>query len=125
MTTIEEVERRKYKRFKVKKGAFAILWPHSKKIGEIIDISRSGLAFCYFADENLPDESIAVDIFWHDHSFHLDNIPCKTVYENEIADEPPSTHATMKRIGVQFEDVIASKSSQLNHFIRNYTIGEA
>ncbi len=125
MMTIEGVESRKYKRFKAKKGAFAILWPHSKKIGEIIDISRGGLAFCYFAGESLPNQSTAVDIFWHDHSFYLDNIPCKTVYEIEIADEPPSTHATMRQIGVQFEDVIPSKSSQLNHFIKNYTIGEA
>jgi len=125
MTKIEGVESRKYKRFKVKKGAFAILWPHSKKIGEIIDISRNGLAFSYFADENLPNRSTAVDIFWHDHSFYLDSIPCKTVYEIEIADEPPSTQSKMMRIGVQFEDVIASKSSQLNHFMQNYIIGEA
>ena len=125
MTTIKEVESRKYKRFKAKKGAFAILWPNSKKIGEIIDISKGGLAFYYFADKESPNGSTAVDIFWHDHSFYLDNIPCMTVYEIEIADEPPSTHATMRRIGVQFDDVIANKSSQFNRFMQNYTIGEA
>ena len=125
MTTIEGVESRKYQRCKVKKGAFAILWPHSKKIGEIIDISSGGLAFYYFADKETPNGSIAVDIFWHDHSFYLKNIPCKTVYEIEIADELSSPPATMRRVGVRFEDVIDSKSSQLNHFMQNYTIGEA
>jgi len=125
MTKIEGVENRKYKRFKARKGAFAILWPDSKKIGEIIDISSGGLAFYYFADENSLNGSEAVDVFWHDHSFYLSEIPCKTVYEVEIADELPSPPAAMRRIGVQFEDVTPSQLSQLNHFMQNYTVGKA
>ncbi len=46
--TKQRVEQRKHKRFKVLEGAFAALrapWPHSTRLGQIIDIGMGGLAF--------------------------------------------------------------------------------
>lgn len=44
-TRKELVERRKHKRFQVPFGAFAVLGPHSTKVGRIMDISMGGLTF--------------------------------------------------------------------------------
>ena len=50
----ELMERRKHKRFQVQDSVFVVLrapWPRSAKVGQIIDMSRHGLAFRYIAGE--------------------------------------------------------------------------
>ena len=79
----EMVERRKHKRFKVQGSAFVVLgappWPHSTKVGQIIDMSMHGLAFSYIADEGQSNSSFELGIFLADNSFHLRQIPFETI----------------------------------------------
>jgi len=59
------VERRRYERFQVQKDAFAMITPLSPKKGEIIDISRGGLALRYIPEENQPKLSVEIGLFLH------------------------------------------------------------
>ena len=56
-------ERRKDKRFKLKDPAFAILYSSPTITGEIIDISRTGLAVRYYRIAEGSNEFSELDIF--------------------------------------------------------------
>jgi len=120
------LERRKHKRFKVQNGAFAVLgappWPHSTKVGQIIDMSMGGLAFSYIAEQEPSNGSFELGIFLADNSFHLRKIAFETISDLETNGVPCSS-ITMRRSGVQFGELTPNQISQLKYFIRNHTIG--
>jgi len=119
----DETERRKHKRYRVHDGAFAVLGPHSTKIGQIIDVSMGGVAFGYIAGKEPPDTSFELGILFAEDSFHLTKIPFKTISDQEAKEVPFST-LTMRRCGLQYGKLTPSQISQLQHFIRNCTTGE-
>ena len=41
----ELVERRRYKRFRVQEGAFAVFGSHASEVGQIRDIAGAGMRF--------------------------------------------------------------------------------
>jgi hypothetical protein len=123
----EIVERRKHKRFQVQDSAFVVLrapGPHSTKVGQIVDMSRQGLAFRYIASEERSGGSIELEILLGDHSFYLNKIPFITISDCEVANEIPFSCIQMKRTGVQFGDLAPNQLSQIEYFIRNHTTGE-
>jgi hypothetical protein len=120
-------DRRKHIRFQVRETAFVVLkapWPHSTKVGQIIDISMHGLAFRYIADEGRSNGSSELEILSADHSFYLDRVPFKTISDFKTDNDVPFSSIEMRRSGVQFGDLTPSQSSQLEHFIWNYTTSE-
>ncbi|UCD87489.1 MAG: PilZ domain-containing protein [Desulfobacterales bacterium] len=119
----DETERRKHKRYRAHDGAFAVLGPHSTKIGQIIDVSVGGLAFSYIAGKEPSDATFELSILFAQDSFHLTKIPFKTISDQE-AKEVPSNTLTMRRSGLQFGELTPSQISQLQYFIRNCTTGE-
>lgn len=116
------VERRKHKRFNVQAGAFAVLGSHSAKIGQVIDVSKGGLAFSYLAGEEPSNQPFELGILFGEESFHLTQIPFKTISDQE-AKEVPFSSLALRRCGVQFGEMTKSQVDQLEHFIQNYTIG--
>ena len=123
----ELMERRKHKRFQVQDSAFVVLrarWPHSTKVGQIIDMSRQGLAFRYIAGEERSNGSFELEILLGDHSFYLNKIPFITIADCEVANEVPFSCIQMRRTGVQFGDLAPNQISQIEYFIRNHTTGE-
>jgi hypothetical protein len=117
-------ERRKYKRFQVKNGAFAVLTaistPHStQKVGRITDISMGGLAFSYIASEEPSNISVQLSIFFADNRFDLRNIPFETIWDVETKKDSFSS-ITMKRTGVQFGGLTPEEISQLEYCIQNH-----
>jgi len=117
-------ERRVYKRFEVQEGAFTSLRGPVSKLGQIMDISRGGLAFRYIDTGVYPDSSFELDISLSDNGFHLAEVSCKTISDSAIAKESYSSSITMRRLGVQFAELTHNQTSQLEHFIQNHTIGE-
>ena len=123
----EIVERRKHKRFQVKDGAFAVAMPPqpcSTPLGQIIDVSRGGLAFRYIAGEEGSNGSFELVILLANNNFHSDKVPFETISDFEIANEVPFSSITMRRRGVQFGKLTDKQISQLDYFIRNHAIGE-
>lgn len=114
-------ERRKDKRFKVKDPAFAVMYYSPTKIGQITDISRSGVAVRYIKNGDGSGELDQIDIFKSDFKFYMDNIKAKTVSDVEVIDKSVSDSKGIRRCGIQFENLSNYQISQIESFIQNYT----
>ena len=66
-------ERREYKRYRVKDGAYAV---DAARSGLICDIGLGGMSFLYVERKNWPEDSFLLDIvFGEDEDFCLDKLP--------------------------------------------------
>lgn len=121
-----KVEKRKFKRFKIKHLSFALLKSSFyEELGEIIDISKGGLAFQYLGEKNLVKESDKLDIILAGNGFHIKKMPCKTVSDFEIINNLHFSSLKMRRHAVQFGELDNNQISELDYFIKHHTIGEA
>ncbi len=120
--TTKSVERRKQRRFNVKDSAIAIPKSDPKKQGQIIDISRGGLAYIYNESDDLSKEFAELAIIMADKNFNLDNIPCKTISDVTLPDGAPLGFMPMKRRSIQFGELTANQTDRLDHLIENHTI---
>lgn len=125
MNRIEVVERRRHKRFQAEDGAYAAVRPQYDKIGQIIDVSRGGLAFRYMVSSSQEDASFELDIFLIGDSFHLDKVPFQTVSDEEIPERLSPSPQKMRRCGVQFGALTQMQILKLEEFILNHTVEEA
>lgn len=120
----ELTDRREFKRYFAKDRAFAVLGPDFKKFGQIIDISRDGLSFRYIADaigDHLLNTSFEVDIFFGDENFYLDRVSLVPI--SDCAERKGfSVRSIMRRQCVQFDELMPNQVSQLEYFIKNYTV---
>jgi hypothetical protein len=117
-------ERRKHKRFQAPKGLFAVIGPGFTKVGEVTDISMGGLAFRYL-DRETPLNGAYIDIFMIEEVFHFGKVSVKTISDVPVVGGTPSSLVTIRRCGVQFEDLTDRQVFQLENFIKNYATDEA
>lgn len=119
------IEKRKHRRFEAKDGSFVVVWPDFSKQGQIIDISKGGLAFQYIADEEeTKGEGAELDILLQDISFYLERVPFKTAYDIEIQNQSTYVPLKMRRMGVEFGELTPNQTALLDYFIKNYTVNE-
>jgi len=119
-----QVERRRHKRFLVPVGMFVGFRPDNSRLGEVIDISLSGLSFRYLASGGPSNGSRRLNIFLTERGFCLDNLPFETVSDVGTY-EIPFTPVTMRRSGVQFERLTEGQASRLEYFIEHFTTNKA
>jgi hypothetical protein len=121
-----EVENRKFKRFKVKDLSFALLKSSFyEELGEIIDISKGGLAFKYLVGENQIKEAVELDIILAHNGFHIKKLPCKTISDFEIINEIYFSSLKMRQHSIEFGELDNNQISELDYFIKQHTISEA
>jgi len=121
-STNDFTERRKHKRFKLKDTAFAIIDYNPTKMGQITDISRSGLAIHYANNgqgSNRPDE---LDIFKPDLSCYIEKIKVKTVSDLEVIGSASFKPKKMRRCGMQFGVLTSSQIFHLESLLQNYAV---
>jgi hypothetical protein len=118
------LERRRHKRFHAKEGAYAAISPHSRKLGQIIDISMGGLAFKYIdtndGQENLPERSI----FLSSLGYYVGELPFKTVEDYEITNYPSYSSMKLRKRRVQFTELTFKQLFDLDYYLRNNVIEE-
>ncbi len=117
-------ERRKEPRFKVRKGAFAVDWITPHRLGEIIDISLSGLSFRCIEGDNGFAKKTALGIFSSTHKIFLRDLPFQTLSDIGIPGHPTSTIA-MRRQSGRFVALAAEQQEHLAHLIERLTQGPA
>ena len=117
-------EQRKSKRFQAPKGTFVGIGPEFNKVGPLIDLSMTGLAFDYVGTEETPKGSY-VDIFVTDGEFYMGNLPIKPMRDCQIVDKDPSASSTLRRCGVEFDKLTDQQKAGLERFIQEHTVGEA
>jgi len=117
------VERRKYRRFRVHRGAIVMLSPSDTCMGQIIDIGMDGLAFeCVSSQEPLSRPN-KLEIFVTGSAFFLKGLPCQIIYDLTTYQSALSS-LTKKRYGVEFGSLTSDQRLQINNFIENHTVDE-
>ncbi len=117
-----ETERRKKRRYQVKKGAFAAVRPLYEKIGRIINISQGGLAFRYMDIGNQEKGTRELDIFVISDAFRLDRIPAKIISDSDVPEKPSPGSLPLRHCRVEFGELNRDQAVQLDYSIRNYTL---
>jgi hypothetical protein len=120
------VEKRKFKRFKSKEGAFAaFIRPDDlMNMGQIQDISMGGLCVRYLSTNANNKGCSAIKIFGSKYrSIHLDRVQCRIVYDLEVP-EGPWEQISTRRSGVEFENLSVEQLSMLQEFIHHFGLGE-
>lgn len=120
-------ERRRYVRYRVRDKSFAALGRDYTKVGKILNIGMGGVAFEYIAGpQHAPGDSF-VNLFTTETSFHINDIPCKVVHDDEVrAPNSRGQRASMlitRRCGVCFHSVSESQIKELQNFIRMNSVG--
>jgi hypothetical protein len=111
-------------RFKVKNRAFAVLRNHVSRLGQIMDISRGGLALKYLADQGRVNGTFHLDIFSSGRGFLLKGIPFTVVSDFETDQDVPFGSVEVRRCGVRFGQLMDNQAILLQYFIDNHTRAE-
>jgi len=126
---VQGVEARKYTRLRPREGAYAALQAanggHGKPVvGQIIDISRGGLAVRYMSNEQPPSLSSELDIFIARNNYYLRSLPYSTVADSELKENIAYSHIKMRRCSVRFGALTHDLQRELEDFLLNHTIDE-
>jgi hypothetical protein len=119
-------EKRKFKRFKGKEGAYAAFIRPNELIntGLIQDISMSGLCVQYLSTKEDNKGYSEIKIFGSNGRFiHVDRVQCRIVYDHEVP-EGSWEQISMRRCGVELENLSAKDLSMLRDFIDHFALDE-
>ena len=117
------VERRKHKRFKAQKDSYVALMNDSIKVGEILNISKGGIAFNYMSKGEELTGWHKMKIFLSSKRFYLKEVQFKAVSDFYVDSKTPYSKVLMKRCSGQFGELTTYQRSQLDYFIANHTNG--
>ena len=119
-------EKRKSKRFKGKDGAFAafIRPDELMNMGQIQDICIGGLCVRYLSGNEDNKGNSEIKIFGsNDRFIHLDKVHCRIVYDHQVP-EGSWGEISMRRCGVEFENLSVKHLSMLHDFIDYFAFDE-
>jgi hypothetical protein len=116
-----EAERRKHRRFRSKEGVYAVLSGPVSKMGQIIDISRSGLAYRYIDIGDRPKESCVMDIYIEDDAFRMENVGLKIISDLDASKDFPFSTIPMRRCGGELTGLNEAQIHDLEYLINHYT----
>jgi hypothetical protein len=122
--TKDFTDKRKHKRFKAKKGAFAILRSDQNKLGQIKDISQGGLSFQYDTSGEQFDGSAEMDILLPGNNFYLKNVPVRKVVDFEVNNKVSFSSLPLRQRNMEFGEMKPIQIFQLYYFIQHHTIDE-
>ncbi|MBF0234469.1 MAG: PilZ domain-containing protein [Desulfamplus sp.] len=114
-------ERRRHERYKACDGSFAAVSANSFKLGQIINISRGGLAFQYIDTHIDSLEKEENRIFLSSKEYYVRGIPFKPVSDLAIPNENPYSNLTMRQCAIQFESMTMEQMIKLDNYILNNT----
>lgn len=113
-------ERRKHTRYNATDGAFAAVSPNSFKLGQIVNISRGGLAFQYIdTTRNVPGKKEETHIFLSSKGYYVRGLPFKTVSDYEVPNDNPFSTLKMRQRAIQFCEMSFEQKTKLDHYIMN------
>jgi len=116
------VERRKNKRYRAKEGAYAAISPHSRKLGQIIDISLGGLSFKYIDNNDEREDEPERSIFLSSLGYYVGELPFKTIEDYEIKNVPSFSSMKLRKRRVKFAELSFKQLFDLDFYLRNNVI---
>jgi hypothetical protein len=118
------IEKRKEPRYRVCDRAFAIDWSEPQRLGEIIDISRSGISFRCMDGLNGFKPITELGIFSSTHSFFLKNVKFETLADVRLH-APPTSTIVMRRHSGRFHELTAGQQEEIDNLIDHFSKGPA
>ena len=100
---------------------FAVL-TSDNKIGQIKNISRSGLTFQYVGDGEPSSGSTEMEIFSTIYDFYLKKVPVKSVVDVEVDGDIPFSSVPMKQLRIQFGEMAPIQVGLLGYLLQHYTL---
>jgi hypothetical protein len=119
-----DMNRRKEPRYSVSDGVYALDAHDSRRFGEVVDISRSGVAFRYLDGYNNYKPSTELGIFSSSHRFFLTGISFETAADFQISGHPTS-RINMRRHSGRFSSLTPQQRAELDRFIELHSIKPA
>ena len=116
-------EKRKHKRYKAKKETYIALVNDSIKVGQIINISKGGIAFSYIGKEAQLTGWHKMKIFLSSRRFYLKGVPFKVISDFCLDSKTPYSTVLMKQCSGQFGELTNQQRSRLDYFLVNHTTG--
>ena len=119
--TERPVEKRRHHRLQTIDGIYAIINYKPTIFGQIINISKDGMAVRYSSNGkqlNVPAES---DVFIIDSNFYIEKIQIKIVSDFKIGDKLPFSSQKNRQRCFQFGKMKSSQHFQLDYLLQNYT----
>ncbi len=111
----KKTDQRQYERFKAQLGASATLVTNFIKTGQVVDISRGGLSFCYYFTNQKMEHDPSDSLSLLSNRFYLMNLPFKIITDFEIGAD------NERRCNIQFGTLSENQIIQIDYFICNYT----
>ena len=112
-------ERRREKRYRVKDGTYAVLGAPANKLGQIVDISMSGMAFTYLADSDPIGTAEELNILAN-QGICVEKIPYTTVTDVVVPNETPFSTIIMRRHCIKFADLTTETKTKIQKLIDEY-----
>lgn len=118
---VKQSERRGQKRYPVREGAYALMRQPANKIGQIIDISMTGLTFSYLSigPDDRNKESAYMDLLAED-GLIVENLSIKPVNKTIIPNKQSFSHLNIWRQSVKFENLSEHQTRALQSLIKQY-----
>ena len=114
-------ERRKHKRCSVQNESYAAISPNSKKLGKILDISKGGLAFEYFANCESEISDPCQTIYLSSNGCYVEDIPFKIIEDSKVSSNQPFNSMEKRKQRVQFGNISNRQSFDLDFYIQKNT----
>ena len=121
--SINGIERRKHRRFKVKDFTFVKFRSESDEdVGQLLDISKGGLSLRYFVNAEKPKQFYKLDIFLSGDDFIIAEIPFRTISNTKLSDGLQFSPTIFRRSSVQFGRLTPNQISKLDYFFSQQKI---
>ena len=121
-------ERRKHKRSKAREYTFTGFGPNSVKIGQIIDISRGGMAFQNTDPRTKFFQFAELSLIVDDEALNINQVPfkfpSKMVSVSDLSIRNPFNFIKVRRYSVEFQNLSELQLFWLDYFLKNHTICE-
>ena len=119
--TKRPIEKRSHNRLRVKDGLYAIINYKPAIFGQIVNISKDGMAVHYLSNGQQPKVSSELDIFIMDSNFYIEKIQINIISYFEIDDKSPFGFQKNRQRCFQFREMKSSQHFQLDYLLQNYT----
>ncbi|MBI9085738.1 MAG: hypothetical protein JEZ11_19225 [Desulfobacterales bacterium] len=102
--------------------ACAVYKSRPLKMGQIRDISLSGISFSYIDSDGCTGIASKLDILVADSAFYLENLSFRTVTDLAVSDDTDFQAMKTKIACLQFKDLEPHQIAQLDRFLRQHTL---
>lgn len=119
--------RRREKRVSVKDSLYVVINTQPQIMGQVAEISPSGMAFTFVdidaaSRRLIKDAILTMDLFAGGRGITVNGLACRIVSDIENAPKSAISSVQIKRVGVQFEVLTLSQQVQINHLVRRQNL---